>query len=85
MKREQRFFTYKNHYWYGRLFQRLSVQDIQLCLGFIEKNSELEANKFIYEVNRMFLEVPVKPKNWTLIMELLTVTAQNSVGAGDEN
>lgn len=85
MNREQRFFSYKNHAWYGRLFQRLTVDEVQLCLKFISNNEGRSCDQFCHDVNRMFLGVEKPPKNWTLIMELLTVTGQNSEGAGDAN
>lgn len=64
------FLSLKNHAWLGRVFSKLTQSDIQLCLSFIEKN--ISSADFDRDVQRMFIDVDDKPKNWKHIMELLT-------------
>ncbi len=40
---------------------------------FIKSNEYLGLSEWEMTINRMFLNIPDKPKNWTLIMEILTV------------
>lgn len=64
------FLELKNHAWLGRVFSKLTESDIRLCLSFIEKN--IASADFDRDVQRMFIDVADKPKNWKHIMELLT-------------
>ncbi len=71
MSRAMAFENLKNHPWHGRVFAKLKASDKELALKFIEENDRLLILDFEYRVNRMFLDKPAKPKNWTIICELL--------------
>lgn len=66
------FWDFEKHPWLGKVFKKLSTEEINICLSFIEKNAGCSVDDFDQRVQRMFLDVPNKPKNWTSIMELLT-------------
>lgn len=71
-KRLVTFYSYKEHSWFNKIWLKLSKQEIALCEEFICKNKDLDKTAFEMAVNRMFLEQNQKPKNWTIICELLT-------------
>lgn len=62
----------REHAWFDRLYARLSSEELQTCHRFIDEHDALDRSEFEMRVNRMFLDKP-KPKNWTVIAELLTV------------
>lgn len=62
------------HAHYGALLLRLSADDLKTVKAFIVDNRNLDKGQFVHSVNRMFIDKS-KPKNWTLIMEILTVIA----------
>lgn len=59
------------HPYYGRIAERLTKADHRICLDFIAKNGHLDANQWVFKVNRMFLD-DLKPRNVSLITDLLT-------------
>lgn len=59
------------HAWLGRIYKRLTKNDLDLAIGFIEQAAEIGHLEFEYAVNRMFLDKP-KPKHMAEIQELLT-------------
>lgn len=63
------------HPWYGPRINKLKKPELMMMGDFIEENGELETNEFVHKVNRMFINKE-KPKNWAMIMEMLTVIAQ---------
>lgn len=71
--RLEAFNSLQRHPWLGRVFMKLSDAEVKLCRDFILEHKNLTHDQFILKVNRMFLDKPVRPKNWTRIMELLTV------------
>lgn len=71
MNRKQAFQSLEADAWFSRVFKKLKVADKALCLEFIEKNDALDRAAFELAVNRMFLDKAEKPKNWTLIVELI--------------
>lgn len=64
-----------NHPHYKFLLIKLSTSEKEIMRHFIIDSFDLDKNEFIYSVNRMFLDKTDKPKNWSLIMEILTVIA----------
>ena len=75
-KRQQKFEALKHDAWYGPLFHKLKSSGQEYCLDFIEHNGELALPEWEMAVNRMFLDQPTKPANWTLIQEFLTVSGK---------
>lgn len=60
-------------YPYAKLAKRLSEADFDRVVAFIEDNDHLAHLEFEYAVNRMFLNDKNRTKNYTIMMELLTV------------
>lgn len=63
----------KGHPHYGKLFKRLAGDEVAEILDFIGKHEHFNKAEFEFAVNRMHLDQPNKPKNWTIIQELLLV------------
>jgi len=70
--RVERFKKLWSHSYYKNSVAKLSMEDIQEVMDFIEKNQTKDRNDFVHAVNRMFIGKD-KPKKWTLISEILTV------------
>ena len=66
-----RFEAFASHPFLKKSFARLTPNDRQLAWTFIEKSDELDRGRFELAVNRLFLDGE-KPKNWTIIQELLS-------------
>lgn len=73
MNRAEAFQSLKSDSWFSRVFAKTKASDRELCLKFIEENDGLDRADFEFQVNRMFLDKE-KPKNWTLIVELLATS-----------
>lgn len=80
MDRLTAFHGYESHAWLGRLYKKLTADDLNLCIDFINQNWELDKNDFEKKVNRLFLDKE-KTKNWKLITELLICA--NSASGGE--
>lgn len=65
------FESYATHPWLGKAYKRLSMAERELVRRFIVDNNNLDKGAFEFKVNRMFLDQPNKPKNYTTILELL--------------
>lgn len=61
------------HPHYMGLIKRLNLAELELIDRFIKSNIGANRDEFVIKVNRMFIGVESKPKNWTLIQEILTV------------
>jgi len=68
-----------SRYPYVAKFNRLTEKEYELMVMFIHENDSLPHIDYEYAVNRMFLDRE-KPKNWTIIQELLT--ASNTAAKG---
>lgn len=53
-----------------KLFARLNKTDVDFCYKIINETIELNKNDYASKVVRLWLDKP-KPKNWTIIEELL--------------
>lgn len=53
-------------------FIKLKKEEIDFCYDFITKNSDTNPDEFEYRLNRFFLDIELKPKNWKIILELLS-------------
>lgn len=60
-------------YPYRKSAARLTEAEFDMLVAFIDDHDELGHLEFEYAVNRMFLNCS-KPKNWTIIQELLTIS-----------
>lgn len=74
MKRLDIFYAYKTHPWLRKSFNKLSSSDIEICVKFIEENDNEGKSSFDQLVNRLFIDNKTKPKNWKIILELLSCT-----------
>lgn len=80
--REHNFEILKVDHWYKPLILRLREKELNLTVDFIRNNSGLTIGEWEMAINRMFLGVLNKPKNWTLIMEILTVIGKEKKSTG---
>lgn len=62
----------KTDAWFSRICKKLKASDWEIISSFLLENDKLEPGLFELKVNRMFLDVQKKPKNWTRIQELLS-------------
>jgi hypothetical protein len=69
--RRQAFDGYAEHPWLHKSYKKLTAEERALAHRFLSENGALTKDEFILRVNRMFLDRP-KPKNFTVIQELLT-------------
>ena len=58
--------------WYGAAMRKLNRSEHSLCVAFLVEHEKLDKGAFEMAVNRMFLDKMERPKNWTLIADLLT-------------
>lgn len=72
MSRLSVFYAYETHPWLKRVFNKLSKNEKDLAVAFITQNDGLNKGEFELRVNRMFMDVKDKPKNWTAVLELIT-------------
>lgn len=71
MNRLEKFDSFASHAWLSKAFKKLKKDEITLARAFITENDALDKGAFELKVNRMFLDRS-KPKNFTVILELLT-------------
>lgn len=71
-KRLIKFDTFQTHPWLRKLYNKLKKEEILICYKFIKTNELLNQSDFEIAINRMFLDNKNKPKNYTLILELLS-------------
>lgn len=71
MNREAAFEGLREHAWFGRQWRKLRAADLHIARDFLAKHAETEPGPFEEAVHRMFLDAPDKPRNFTLIQELL--------------
>lgn len=72
MSRLQKLEELKSHPYYAKYLLKLSQSEMQFCIDFIEQHNARSRSEFEYLVNRVFIGKPDKPKNWTLICEILS-------------
>lgn len=76
LSRKECFDDLAKHPWFGKIYAKLKKPELQLCAEFIAKHDDLDQVKFEHAVNRMFMDMGDKrPKNWALILDLLTACA----------
>jgi len=59
------------HAWLGRVYKKLTEEELRLAIRFMGKNHLLSKGEFELAVNRMFLDAS-KPRHFKEILELLT-------------
>ena len=74
------FRSYKSHAWLKKAYAKLKAPEVAVAEAFIAKNDSLPKGAFELAINRMFIDVSEKPKNYTVILELLTC-ANSSIEA----
>lgn len=75
MNRKQAFENLAHHPWFGRRYAKLKGTAREMALEFLNKHQGATHDQFIPLVNRMFLDMPNKPKNWELALDLLTAAS----------
>ena len=65
------------HAYYGSAVKRLSVDEKFIAMFRLAEFDKLDGDAFSLAVNRLWLDEPSKPKNYRIIIELLT--AANSI------
>lgn len=70
--RLEKYDNFRAHPWFSRLFVKLKQADDSFCLDFIKQNEHLSKDDFEKKVNRVFIDKSDKPKNWKIILEILT-------------
>lgn len=73
-KRLKKFESIKNDPWFGKIYSRLSTNEIELIRKFITENDSLNRSEFEFRLNRLFLDMTDKPKRWREITELLMIS-----------
>jgi hypothetical protein len=71
MKRQEILNSYEKHAWLKKVYARLNASDKAMIERFIADNDGLDKHNFEFAINRMFLDKN-RPKNYKLILELLT-------------
>lgn len=69
--RLKKFHSYAKHGWLSKSYAKLSASEREMAEQFIRENDAKSKGDFELAVNRMFIDRPNKPKNWTIILELL--------------
>ncbi len=70
MTRLEAFLGLKNHAWLKKTYGKLSNKEIDFCVNFLNQTIADSDDQFASKAVRMFLDKD-KPKNWTLMEELL--------------
>ena len=72
MKRIEKFNSLKNHQVIGKIYKKLSKEDILFCENFLKENGNLSNDDFAFKVNRLGLNGE-KSKNinniWALLIQ----------------
>lgn len=69
--REKKFESFKDHAWLKKAYAKLKRDELELARKIIRDNAHLSKGDFELMTNRLFLGQTDKPKNWTVISELL--------------
>lgn len=72
MNRLEKFNSFESHGWLHKAYKKLSKTELDIAKGFIHENDALNKGDFEFAVNRMFTGKTDLPKNWSVILELLT-------------
>lgn len=65
------FESLSRHPFYSGLVRKLTRNDVNVCVEFLNRTIDLSNDDYEMKVNRMFMD-KVKPKNWAIIQELLS-------------
>lgn len=70
--RREKFEILREHPWLGKIFRKLTLADMKLCIEFLNLHESKTIDEFEFLVNRMFLDKSDRPKNSGIIQELLS-------------
>lgn len=70
-KRMQRLKQYETRLPYAEWWSQLKTEGQAAVVHFIQRNDHLDAGEFEKKAQRLFLDVPQKPRNWSLINQVL--------------
>ncbi len=73
MTRTEAFETLFAHVYYGPVAKRLLPEEKKVCLKILKDHNIEDGSDFAIYVNRLWLNDESRPKNYRLIIELLTV------------
>lgn len=71
MTRAERWAALASHPWHAKRLAKLRPPERAFAESFIAAHGGASADDWQLRVNRLFLDDPQKPKNWTLIIDLL--------------
>lgn len=71
MTRLHRFDAMATHAWFGRMYAKLSQDDLTVCRAFLRATADMDRGRYEHEVARLWLDVPNKPKHHREMAELL--------------
>lgn len=83
--RIKNFEALKKHPMIGKWMLRLKDDDLTFCEMFLSNNQGLTDSDFVFKVNRMFLGKDDKPKQWSLISDILAASIDVQVRPRREN
>lgn len=70
-KRMQRLKQYETRLPYAEWWSRLKPEGQAAVVHFIQRHDHLSVGEFEQKAHRLFLDVPNKPSNWSLINQVL--------------
>jgi hypothetical protein len=72
-EREDKFLGLKQDAWYHKIIEKFTTEDHRIIRDFFRAHGGLDIGQYERVVQRLFLDKPYKPKNWTSINEVLIV------------
>ncbi len=72
LDRYDRFRSHRQHPMLGKIYNRLGPNELSFCRDFIMRTSHMTDDQFIFTVNRIDLDKPVKMAHSTDIWALLS-------------
>lgn len=73
MNRLIKFESFAQDLMLGKLYGKLTTDELRLCREFLITNAGLDRNQFCEKVNRWYLDNPNKPKHltdmWALVLQ----------------
>lgn len=64
--------SYRTRPHFNRIMEKLTTSDMSEIIAFVDDNGDLDRGSMEVKINRLYLDLPNKPKNWTRIQEILS-------------
>jgi hypothetical protein len=62
-----------SHPWLKRVYSKLKCDDIDVIDDFFKADFK-DIDEAMLACNRMFMDIPIKPKRWAIILEVCSCT-----------